>query len=222
MIYFAIATICFNVIVTLVIERWTSLTGGPIGLSGIPEPSPIPLPFRAQISFESLTAKYYLVLLFLVLTIIITYRLVKSLTGRTFISIRDDEAGARDEELAPAIGINTLNSKLLSFAISGFFAGLSGCLYAVYFGHLTPHISNYLVTFDFLTYCVIGGIGTMLGPLVGVITLVTASELMYTLSSYRLVIFGVLLIVFMVFIPRGIVGEIEARWSRIIKRVKGG
>ena len=207
--YFAIGTLCFGVIVTVIIDRWDSLTEGQRGLLGIPGPAPIPLPFGAQITFDTMASTYYLILVMLIITVFITHRIVRSLVGRTFRAVRGDE------ELAGSIGINPFRTKLISFVASTFFAGLAGGLYTSYIGFLSPEISDFHVTFEILIYCMIGGIGTLAGPIIGAIILPVISETLHALAAYRLVAYGVLLTVFIIFIPTGIVGGCKIIWQRL-------
>ncbi len=201
--YFAIGTMCFNVIVTVVIDSWEELTEGARGLLGIPRPPPIPLPFGGQISFSSMASNYYLALIFLLLTLFVIYRIVHSMMGRSFIAIRGNE------ELAESIGISAMRTKLLSFMISTAFAGLAGVLYASYIGFLNPEISDYHVTFEFLIFCIIGGLGTMGGPLVGAFLLTVVSELLHGVAVPRLVAYGFLLVLMIIFLRGGIVGGVQ-------------
>jgi branched-chain amino acid transport system permease protein len=206
--YFAIGTMCFNVIVTVIIENWEDLTEGARGLLGIPRPSSIPLPFGLEISFSSMASNYYLVLFFLFLTILLISRIVRSMIGRTFMAIRGNE------ELSESLGISAMRAKLLSFLISTFFAALAGVLYASYIGFLSPEISDYHVTFELLIYCLIGGLGTMAGPLIGAFILTVISELLHGVPFPRLVAYGFLLVVIIIFLRGGIVGGARMLWSR--------
>lgn len=201
--YFAIGTLCFNVIVTVIIDSWEELTEGARGLLGIPKPASIPLPLGKEITFTSLASNYYLVLFFLLLTLLVIYRIVHSMMGRSFIAIRGNE------ELAESIGINAMRTKLLSFLISTFFAGLAGVLYASYIGFLSPEISDYHVTFELLIFCLIGGLGTMPGPLIGAFILTVISELLHDVAVPRLVAYGFLLVLIIIFFRGGIVGGIR-------------
>ncbi len=201
--YYAIGTMCFNVIVTVIIENWESLTEGVRGLLGIPRPPPIPCPFGKEINFATMAANYYLVFFFLILTMVIIRRIVNSMVGRSFLAIRGNE------ELAESLGINALFTKLQSFLISVFFAGLSGGLYASYIGFLSPEISDYHVTFEILIYCLIGGLGTMAGPIIGAFTLTVISELLHGMAFPRLVAYGFLLIIIVIFLRGGIIGGIH-------------
>jgi branched-chain amino acid transport system permease protein len=206
--YFAIGTMCFNVIVTVIIDSWEELTEGARGLLGIPRPAPIPLPFGGKITFTSMASNYYLVLIFLLLTLFIIHRIVHSMMGRSFMAIRGNE------ELAESLGINAMSTKILSFLISTFFAGLAGVFYASYIGFLNPEISDYHVTFEFLIFCMIGGLGTMGGPLIGAFLLTAASELLHGVAVPRLVAYGFLLVITIIFLRGGIVGGARLLWLR--------
>ncbi len=212
--YFAIGTMCFNVIVTVIIDSWEDLTGGARGLLGIPRPAPIPLPFGKEITFTSIAANYYLILISLLLTILIIYRIVHSMMGRTFMAIRGNE------ELAESLGMSAMRAKLWSFLISTFFAGWAGVLYAAYIGFLSPEISDYHVTFELLIYCLIGGMGTMAGPLIGAFILTVISELLHGVAVPRLVAYGFVLIIIMIFLRGGIMGGVKMLWLSLSR--KGG
>lgn len=212
--YFAIGTMCFNVIVTVIIDNWEELTEGARGLLGIPKPAPIPLPFGQEITFTSMAANYYLVLFLLILTLIIIHRVVNSMMGRSFMAIRGNE------ELAESLGISALKTKLGSLLISVFFAGLAGVFYASYIGFLSPEISDYHVTFEFLIFCMIGGLGTMVGPLIGAFILTVISELLHGIAFPRFVAYGFLLVIIVIFLRGGIVGGINLLWVSLTG--KGG
>lgn len=210
--YFAIGTLCFNIIVTLIIDRWEGLTEGARGLMGIPGPAPIPIPWIGPIAFKTLTAQYYLVLGFLFLTLFAMKRILNSLVGRTFRAIRGNE------ELAEAVGIPAMRVKLLSFTTSCFFAGIGGVLYASYIGFLSPELTDYHVSFDSLVYIMIGGVGTMAGPIIGTLLFVTIPETLHVAAEYRLFVYGLILILMIIYLPRGIVGGIG---SLMGKKTKG-
>lgn len=193
--FFSIYTMAVGFIIYLVIDKWDALTGGVRGLIGIPSPSPI-----GPITFDSLTSQYYLLLFFLILTIIISKRIVSSLLGRTFIAIRNSE------ELALTIGISTKKNQLLSFVISCFFAALAGGFYASFVQFIGPEIAEIFLGFEMLTYLVVGGIGTLAGPLVGTLILVTLTQSLQFLQEYSMLFLGPILILIIIFYPKGIVG----------------
>ena len=200
--FFAIYTLCVGYILYLVIDKWDSLTEGVRGLIGIPAPGNI-----GPISFETPLSQYYLVLVILLAVILVVYRIVHSLTGRTYIAIRNSE------DLAQTIGISTMKNKLEVFVLSTFFAGLSGALYASFIRFIGPDIGNIVITFDLLTYLLIGGIGTLSGPIVGTVLVVWISQQLQFLQDYRMLIFGPILTLLVIFYPRGIAGSI-AIWNQ--------
>jgi len=207
--YFAIGTMCFNVIVTVIIDSWEGLTEGARGLLGIPRPPSIALPFGKEIAFTSVAANYYLILVSLLLTILAIYRIVHSMLGRSFMAVRGNE------ELAESLGMNAMRAKLFSFLISTFFAAWAGVLYATYIGFLSPEISDYHVTFELLTFCLIGGLGTMAGPLIGAFILTIISELLQGIAVPRMVAYGFVLIIIMIFLRGGIMGGARMFWLRL-------
>lgn len=206
--YFVILTLCIGVIINLVIEKWDDLTGGVRGLIGIPRPTSI-----GPIDFISLESQYYLVLVFLILTIFVMSRIASSLVGRTFKSIRNSE------ELAATLGINVMLNKLLAFGIAAFFTGIAGALFAGYIRFLGPDISNPHLTFEFLLFLLIGGQATIAGPLVGTLLATGLTESLQFMQEYRMVVFGALLILIVKFFPGGLVGATMNLKANLEKRV---
>lgn len=210
--FFAIYTMCVGYIIYLIIDKWDSLTGGVRGLIGIPGPAPI-----GPITFDSLTSQYYLYLFFLILTIFISRRLVHSLLGRTFIAIRNSE------ELAQTIGINTKRNRLLSFVISCVFASVAGALYASFLRFIGPEIGTLFLGFEMLIYLVIGGLGTLSGPVIGTLLIVFITQTLQFMQEYRMLIFGPILLIIVIFYPNGIVGawrQLKAKMEQRRKKPK--
>jgi len=201
--FFAIYTLCLGYIIYLIIDKWDSLTEGVRGLIGIPAPADI-----GPLTFQSEQSQYYLVLFFLLLVLFIMYRIIHSLSGRTFIAIRNSE------DLAQTIGISTMKNKLLSFVLSTIFAGLSGALYASFVRFIGPDIGSISITFDFMTYMIIGGIGTLSGPIVGTLIVIWLSQYLQSLQDYRMLIFGPILTILVIFYPSGIVGGITNLYKK--------
>jgi branched-chain amino acid transport system permease protein len=193
--FFAIYTLCVGYIIYLVIDKWESLTEGVRGLIGIPAPSNL-----GPLSFQTLESHYYLVLFFLLLVVLVMYRIVHSLSGRTYIAIRNSE------DLAQTLGISTMKNKLTVFVLTSVIAGLSGALYASFVRFIGPDIGAMTIVFDFLTYLLVGGIGTLSGPIVGTILIVGLSQQLQFLQDYRMLIFGPVLTLLIIFYPHGIVG----------------
>lgn len=201
--YFAISTLCLGVIISIVAGNWISLTGGYTGVVGIPPPTPIKLPWGGELSFEHRTAQYYLVLGFLLLTLCVMNRLVRSLLGLSFMAVRNNEV------LASAVGIDTFKVKLLSFVVGNFFAGMAGGLYASLIGSISPSTASLELTFNWLVYLLLGGIATLSGPVIGAFLIPLIMESLQFLAEYRMLIFGGLLIAVIIYFPRGAMGGLE-------------
>lgn len=207
--YFAIGTLCFNVIVFIAAERWESLTGGARGVIGIPHPSPITLPFGLTVNFSSLAGMFYLSFLLLLITLFIKYRVVHSLVGRSFMAVRESE------DLTSSIGIDPMRTKIISFVTSVFLVSLAGSLYAVYIGFLDPEMASHHVTFEVLLFVVLGGIGTIAGPIIGTVIVTMLGEVLHFLEAYRLVAYGLVLVLVIIFMPQGIVGGMRMLRQKI-------
>lgn len=193
--YFALVTMAFGLVIMSVVHNWESLTGGPKGLPSIPSPESI-----MGISFNTRQTYYYLVLFFAVLSILFVWRLSKSKAGRAFLAIREDEG------MAEAIGINVGYYKVLCFTISAGLMGLAGSLFAHYSRFLGPDMFALNEAVDQLTMVIIGGMGSIGGPIVGAISLVILPEVLRGLEDYRQVIFSLILILAIMFMPKGLTG----------------
>lgn len=211
--YFSIFTLCVGYIMFLLIEKGDSVTHGTVGIMGIPAPTAI-----GPISFDSPVSQYYLTLFFLVLGVWAMRRIVQSILGRGFMAVRNSD------ELAEALGINLMRTKVLSFVLSVFYAGLAGGLYAGHVRFLGPDMAYVSQTFDMVMFMLVGGIGTVLGPILGAVLVPWVTQYLQFLQDYRMVVFGPLLIVLLIFVPDGIVGtylkrrarkEAEARAARL-------
>ena len=189
------------------LRRQESLTHGAVGIIGIPLPEPIPTPFGA-ISFESPRALYYLVLGFLTLGLWAMHRIVNSLLGRTFVAIRNGD------DLAESLGINLMRNKLLAFLLSVFYAGMAVGLYVGFVRFLSPDLAGVERTFDMTMYMLIGGAGSLGGPLLGARGVPWLAQYLQFLQDYRFIVFGPLLIVLVIFLPDGIAGRLRGRWLR--------
>jgi branched-chain amino acid transport system permease protein len=201
--YFSIFTMCVGYIIYLLIEKWESLTHGTIGLIGIPVPAPI-----GPLAFDSVQAQYYLALCFLALGTFIMHRIVSSLLGRGFMAVRNSDA------LAEALGINLMRTKVLSFVLSVGYAGFAGALYAGQVRFLGPDIARTDVTFDMVMSMLVGGTGTLLGPLLGALLVPWVTQTLQFLQDYRMLVFGPVLILLIIFVPDGIVGSYLKRQAR--------
>jgi branched-chain amino acid transport system permease protein len=203
--YLAITTIGFSEILRLVAMNWVELTRGSLGLSGIPPLTPITFSKNFSIEFVSEQNFYYVVIIFAVLALLLIRKLVTSEFGISIKSMRDDEMGSE------SIGINTASYKLAVFMISAFLAGFAGALYAHYIRLISPEMISLGETFTMLTMVMVGGLGTIFGPVIGAVFLTFLSEGLRFLEDYiglniRFVVYGILLIVTIIFMRDGILG----------------
>ncbi|GGY85963.1 branched-chain amino acid ABC transporter permease [Marinobacter zhanjiangensis] len=194
--YFAIFTLCVGFIIYLLLDKWEELTHGAVGVRNIAAPDGFGL-----VNFRETMPVYYLVLFFLVFIIWFTGRIQKSLVGRTFIAIRNGD------ELAESLGINLMKTKILAFVISTTYAGLAGALYAGMIRFVGPEDGNILLTFNMIMYMLVGGIGTLFGPLIGTVGIVWLTQSLQFLEEYRMIIFGPLLVLLVIFFPLGVCGS---------------
>lgn len=201
-LYLGIATMGFSEIVRLILLTWSSLTRGPMGLPGIPSPT------IGSFAIESKTAYYYLVLVYLLLTLFSIQRLVNSRVGRAWIAIREDETAAM------AMGIDTATYKIMAFSLGAFFAGIAGSFYAVYISFVSPDAFKMMDSYLIFAMPAVGGMGTMLGPLIGALIVYVLPEVTRVFSDYRMLWVGALLVVVMVSEPRGVLGGVASLIER--------
>jgi branched-chain amino acid transport system permease protein len=201
--YFSIFTMCVGYIIYLLIEKWEGLTHGTVGLIGIPVPTAI-----GPFAFDSVQGQYYLVLAFLVIATLLMHRIASTLLGRSFMAVRNSEA------LAEALGINLKRTKVLSFVLSVGYAGFAGALYAGQVRFLGPDIARIDLTFDMVMAMLVGGAGTLLGPLLGAVLVPWVTQGLQFLQDYRMLVFGPVLILLIIFFPDGIVGSFLKRQAR--------
>ena len=193
-IFLAFATLGFGEITRIIVLNWISLTRGPMGITGIPIPKILGLTFDSNIYY------YYFVLLFLIFTIVIIYRLYNSRIGRSFVAIREDEIAAK------SMGVYVFGNKILAFTIACFIAGMAGSLYAHFARYISADQFGINESFSILTMVALGGTGSIAGPLIGALTLVLLPEIFRFLVEFRMVLYGVILILVMVIKPEGIAG----------------
>ncbi|HEX4915663.1 MAG TPA: branched-chain amino acid ABC transporter permease [Vicinamibacterales bacterium] len=193
--YFAIFTLAVGIIIHLVIQKWESLTHGHVGVIGIPGPGAI-----GPVSFDSALARSYLALFFLAAAVVAVSRMVRSPLGRTLMAVRESEP------LAAAVGIDVMAAKRMAFTISAALAGLAGGLFAGFIGFLGPESSNVEMTFNTLLYIMVGGIGSLSGPIAGTFIVYGLSQVLAVLQQYQMVIFGLALVLLILFMPSGLTG----------------
>lgn len=211
--FLSITTIAFGEVVRLTLLNWVSLTRGPMGITGIPAPSPIKLPLVEPIVFNSKVPYYYLTLAMVIFVVLCIRSIMNSPVGRAFIATRDDE------DAAQTCGIDTRYYKMLSFILAAGFTGLAGALYAHYFRYISPNSFGFTESAMAVTTALVGGLGTIPGPIIGGVLLTAIPEYLRALADYRLIIYGGTLLVTLAFWPNGIAGGLSKLWDRMWERI---
>jgi branched-chain amino acid transport system permease protein len=204
-IFLALITIGFQEIVYLVTLNWIALTRGPMGIPGIPPPTIWGFAFRGNRDY------YYLLLAMVVLMLFLISRVVDSRVGRAFVAIREDEVAAQ------SVGIGIFPTKVRSFVIATVLAGVAGAFFAHHARFVSADSFRLDETFVILTMLIVGGMGTLIGPVIGAVFLVILPEVSRFLVEYRDVVYGAILIGVILFRPEGIAGVpgiIHAREAR--------
>jgi branched-chain amino acid transport system permease protein len=185
--YLAIASLGFAVITYQVLVNWENVTQGVRGIYGVMPP------------FSHPAALFYLVAGIAVLVYVLIDNLVRSPVGDTLRAIREDEVSAA------SLGINRALWKAFAFGVGAAIAGLAGCFYPGFVGTLVPDAFNIVESFTMMAMVIVGGMGTMVGPVVGAIVLTFLPELLRGFGELRLMIYGIALTLVVLFMPGGIV-----------------
>jgi branched-chain amino acid transport system permease protein len=194
--YIAIATLGFAEIARITASNLVDLTRGELGLVGIPPLTDLgPLRFAAG----SRVGSYYVMLGLLVLTVLALGGLARSRTGLALQAIRESQ------DAADSLGVPVTRYKVLAFAVSSFFAGAAGAFYAHTFLVLTPSsVLSVALMVELIAMTLVGGAGTLLGPVVGAFALTLSLEQLRVLGDWRLLIYGAALVALILFMPEGV------------------
>ncbi|MFL9667721.1 branched-chain amino acid ABC transporter permease [Variovorax sp. AB1(2024)] len=180
-VYLAMATLAFGEVVRIAILNAESLTGGALGLNGIPQ-----------------STEWWHVALALVLVLLVLWRIRRSKVGRAFEAIKEDETAAG------LMGIDVAGHKMLAFVLGGAIAGLAGTLNAHLTFFIGPAEYGFNRAVDILTMAILGGIGSLTGPVLGGTILTLLPETLRGLGAFRLVVNGFILVLIVLFLPKGI------------------
>jgi branched-chain amino acid transport system permease protein len=195
---FVIVTVAFAEIMRLVAHNWVGLTRGQMGLPGILAPV-VPLPGGASIDFNDKPAFYVLAVVIAALSVVALARIARSPVGWGLIALRENEA------LGESIGVGAYRHAMIAFVVGAFFAGIAGSLYAHYVNFVGPDLFYFSYTTILLVMVVMGGLGTIAGPLIGALVFTLVPEYLRVASEYRLVFFGAILVIGILFVPGGLV-----------------
>jgi branched-chain amino acid transport system permease protein len=217
-IYFSILTLLTAETVRLVAYYWTSLTGGSLGLTGVPGPGTQSVPFAGQVDFERPEYYYYIAVGVVLIALLILYYAERAYISFQWRAIKDDNT------LAGAVGINVIGYKTVNFVLAAFMAGISGALFASFQHNLSPDTtSRFGVTMSIylLVYMVVGGKNYFIGPLVGTTVLTLLAENTRSMQEYQPMMTGTIAILVMIFMPMGLVGlPAQIRNWRRARRLK--
>src|SRR5438067_1022792 len=206
--YLAIASLGFAVITYQILLNWISLTQGPLGIYGIAPPPALMLPGGTSLDFGDLANLFYLVAGFTLACYLLLDRLVRSPIGETLTAIREDEVSAA------ALGINCTAWKVFAFGVGSTIAGAAGCFYASFVGTLVPDAFFITESFSVLAMVIVGGMGTLAGPVCGAVLLSILPELLRGVGDLRLILYGVALTLVVLFMPGGIAQAVRLLAAR--------
>ena len=198
--YLAIVTLGFGEIIRLILENWNDFSQGPSGMANIPRPGF----FGMEMSFASgITYIYYIVVALVIITIFVVNRLQNSRLGRAWLALREDEIACQ------AMGIDKTKTKLIAFSLGAFWAGFVGVIFAAKTTFVNPASFTFLESAIILSIVVLGGMGSIVGVIFGALILILMPEYLRALSEYRMLAFGGILVVMMVFKPDGIISNVR-------------
>jgi branched-chain amino acid transport system permease protein len=226
--YLAIVTLAFGEIVSAVLTNWTDFSNGKAGIMSIPRVTFFGLPFTASengfaatfgLEFQAIHRTiflFYLILVLALITHVVTLRLRRLPVGRAWEALREDEIACR------SLGINTVNTKLTAFALGAMFAGFAGSFFAVRQGFVNPDSFTFMESATILAIVVLGGMGSQIGVALAAVVMIGGTEILRELtflkqifgssfdpSLYRMLLFGLAMVLMMIWRPRGLISSRE-------------
>jgi branched-chain amino acid transport system permease protein len=197
--YLSMATLGFGIILYILFVELAWLTGGPAGLVGIPEFAVGTLRLNSDVPY------YYLVWTLVGLMLLFAIHLVDSRVGRSLRAIQGDEVAAS------LVGVDTLATKVMVFVIAACMASAAGSLYAHYVTVLSPDSFGFMFSIEIVVMVIVGGSGSIWGALVGAVLLTLLPEYLRAVKDYDVLVYGAVVILMVMFVPRGIAGGLEHR-----------
>jgi branched-chain amino acid transport system permease protein len=199
--FFVIVTLSFAEVLRLVADNWIALTNGPMGIAGIPQPALLA-------DAGNLGAKqfyYALAWVLLAVALYLSYRFVSSNAGRAAVAIRENRY------VAQSIGIRPLTYSMLALVLGAFLSGMAGGFYAHYISFVGPEVFRFAFMVSMIIMVLIGGKGTLVGPLIGALLVTFLEEYLREAKELRLSLFGLAVIAIVLFLPRGLMGFVARR-----------
>jgi len=199
--FFVIVTLSFAEVLRLIADNWIGLTNGPMGIAGVPQPE-----WLTQASNLAAKQFYYgLAWALLALTLYMSFRFVYSNAGRAAVAVRENRY------VAQSIGIRPLNYTMLALVLGAALSGMAGGFYAHYISFVGPEVFRFAFMVSMIIMVLIGGKGTLVGPLIGALLVTFLEEYLREAKELRLSIFGLAVIAIVLFLPRGLMGFIAQR-----------
>ncbi len=202
--YLAIVTLGFGQIVRLVLENWSAFSKGPSGISNIPAPPLFGLDLNLE---QNMLYLYYLMLLMVICTIFVINRLQNSRIGRALFALREDEIACQ------AMGIDKTRIKLTAFALGATWAGMAGVFFAAKNTYVNPAPFTFLDSAIILCIVVLGGMGSIAGVIIAALILILLPEYLRAFADYRMLVFGAVLVLMMIFRPQGLMADIRRSYG---------
>jgi branched-chain amino acid transport system permease protein len=202
--YLAIVTLGFGEIIRLVLENWNEFSEGPSGIANIPRPAIPGIEFSLT---QATVFIYFLMIVLVIFTIFMVNRLENSRIGRAWIALREDEIACQ------AMGIDKTKTKLTAFSLGATWAGMAGVVFAAKTTFINPASFTIWESVMILCIVVIGGMGSIPGVIVGAFFLILMPEYLRAFSEYRMLVFGAVLVIMMVFRPGGLIANVRKTYQ---------
>ena len=202
--YLAIVTLGFGEIIRIVLENWNEFSNGPRGIPNIPAPGLFGIDLTQH---QTVIYIYFIVIALVLLTIFFVNRLENSKIGRAWIALRDDEIACQ------AMGIDKFKTKLTAFALGATWASLGGVVFAAKTSYINPMSFTIWESITILCVVVIGGMGSAIGVIAGALVLILLPEYLRAVAEYRMLVFGMLQVIVMVFKPEGLIQSVRKTYK---------
>lgn len=207
--YLAVITLAFSKVVEMIVLNWNVVTNGPLGVRNIPRPT--------IFGWELTTSNggfYWLMLAMVTLAVLVSLAVLKSKFGRAVIAIKEDELAAK------LMGVNTARYRVQTIILSGAMAGMAGAFYASMNRYIDANSFNFDISMTILCIVIFGGLGSIPGMIIGSLLLISFPEVLRSLSEYRFVVYGLLLIFMMRFRPQGLLGGLSRKPYKLPRGVE--
>jgi branched-chain amino acid transport system permease protein len=202
--YLAIVTLGFGLIAKIVLENWEEVTNGAKGIANIGRPGL----FGVEMDIATATSyTYYLMIVMVLFAIFVTNRIKDSRIGRAWMALREDEIAC------VAMGIDMARTKLSAYAFGAFWAGLVGVIFAARNTYINPNSFTFMESAIVLSIVVLGGMGSILGVIIAALVLILMPEYLRAFAEYRMLIFGAVMVMMMIFRPQGLISNVRKNYG---------